>query len=137
MSGHVMRQMLCLTLLLLISATGCSSMRTVESTGTAQWSGMGVSLILPAGFWEVEEVDPGQVVEFRKTASSAHIVLMRVPAREDKQDGLALRRLFVHFEDKQELARWSRPLRSGVGPLGAGLDQPLGKFGHRVSLGVC
>ena len=114
MSGAVLRGMSWLAPLMLIGATGCAGVMVVESSGPVPWSGMGVSLSLPAGSWEVEEIDPGYVVEFRKRGGPAHIVLMRVPARKNEGGVAALRRLFVHFDDKRRTARWSGPLRSGI-----------------------
>jgi len=99
---------------LLALASGCASKQVVASAGSFPWSGLGLKLSLPAGSWEIEEVQPDRVVMFRRLESAAHLVLMRVPAREEESADLALMRLFAHFKDKTELARHSRSIPSGL-----------------------
>ena len=93
--------------------TGCARGRRVESASLVRWSGMGVSIVLPAGSWEVEDIVPGSVVEFRQMNSPAHVVLMRVEARTGDADGLAVLRLFSEFREKRMLRRWARVLPNG------------------------
>jgi len=112
-SGRLLQQMLCLILFATLCAAGCAGMRVAQLSNGAHWSGMGVSLHLPDGSWEVEEVDPGYIIEFRQPATAAHLVLLRLPAPEAETGALALKRLFVHFENKQEMARWSKAVQSG------------------------
>jgi len=96
-----------------IQASGCAGVRVVESSGVERSSGMGASLTLPAGSWEVDKVDPEHVIEFRARHTPAHIALMRIPSRKGESGAVALKRLFAHFPDKRQTERISRPLRCG------------------------
>lgn len=93
---------------------GCAARQVVESSGSAQWTGLGVMLTLPAGRWEIEEVERGRVVTFGAPGDAGQAALLRVDAHESDSPGIALMRLFAHFEEKTELARGARTLRSGI-----------------------
>ena len=107
---------------ILMPVSGCAGRTVIESDGGGQWSGVGnsatgplpVSLTLPAGSWEIEEVTPGSVILFRRLDGSGRIAIMRLAARPDEPASLALMRLFAHFKDKTILSRSSRPVKSGV-----------------------
>lgn len=113
MTGWGLNRTGVLLLLALLSLGGCRTIAKVESLGQATWSGLGVSLTLPAGSWEIEEVIPGTAFQFRNARKSERFVLMRLPARKDEPPWLPLKRLFVHFKKKRRLARWPRTLPSG------------------------
>ena len=98
----------------LVLAAGCAHRQWVESTGVMRWSGMNLSLTLTAGSWEVEDVSPGSVVQFRRMGSSAYLVCMRIEAEEGDSGDLALRRLFVHFREKRLIRRWPHALPDGT-----------------------
>lgn len=98
----------------LVLTAGCAHRQWVDSAGITRWSGMNLSLTLPAGSWEVEEVSPGSVVQFRRTGSSAHLVCMRIEAEKGDSGDLALRRLFVHFREKRLIRRWPHTLPDGT-----------------------
>lgn len=111
----MLRQTVCLTCLLvgMICTHGCRAIRVVQSVGQKRWSCLDASLVLPAGSWEVEEVVPGIVSVFREKQTSRSFVLMRLRARKHEPPWLPLRRLFVNFKKKREIARWQCGLESG------------------------
>ena len=100
---------------------GCASTARFNSSGSEPWSpadsrmvSMGVSLVLPDGSWQVNEIEPGHAIEFQDRAGSGRIVLMRVSSEKIPSRQVAMSRLFSHFPEKQEVFRETRRLRSGA-----------------------
>jgi len=102
-----------LSALLLAVCWGCARARVTRSTGPARWTGLGVSLLLPAGDWRVEEVQPGEVAAFRHLSSGLEAAIIRRGGGGDVSPEVLLADLFVHFEEKRRMGRGSRPLAGG------------------------
>ena len=78
------------------------------------WSGLGVSLRLPAGTWEVGDADKGDTVSFTAPDRSRCVALLRTAARGNEPEWYALRALFVEFPEKKLLRRWEATLADGA-----------------------
>ena len=86
---------------LLFVAAGCSSVAHVRSSGAAVWQGLGVEVTLPAGEWEVEEVETGLAVEIRPAQGGARVALFRIRGNPEDSADLILKRLLVYFPVKE------------------------------------
>jgi hypothetical protein len=100
----------CLTALL----TGCASTRTIQSDGVTRWSGLGVTLPLPAGTWRVTPAQDGAGAHFERAEPRVELLLVRRPARKGESDWMALNALFLSFRDKKESGRWSVARPDGI-----------------------
>ena len=121
MSDRLLKLIWVSSLLAISLLGGCASTYHLDSSGSEPWPpansrmvSMGVSLVLPAGSWQVNEITPGHAIEFQDMAGSGRIVLMRVPSERIPSRQVALSRLFSHFPDKEQVFRGARVLRSGA-----------------------
>lgn len=113
--------MLAAIIVAMLLLAGCASPQLVQSEGDLRWTGatpsrgshIPVTLILPAGTWEIEQVEPDHVVMFEQTDGPLNITLMRVPAVESEDAHFALTRLLAHFQEKRQLSREEKDLFSG------------------------
>lgn len=94
--------------------TACASKPPVVTETGATWSGLGISLKLPAGTWDIGEADEGDTVTFTTPDRARCIALLRTPARANEPAWYALRALFVDFPDKKLLRRWEAALPGGA-----------------------
>lgn len=108
-------------LVAMLLLAGCASPQLIQSEGDLRWTGatlgrgsyIPVTLTLPAGTWEIEQVEPDHVVMFEQTDGPPNITLMRVPAIASEDAHFALTRLLAHFQEKKQLSREERDLASG------------------------
>lgn len=105
---------LLITTLCLALLAGCSSKPPIASEKGAVWSGLGVSLRLPAGTWDVGEADEGNTISFTTPGHARCIALLRTPAKPNEPAWYPLRALFVEFPDKKLVRRWEVALPDGA-----------------------
>ena len=121
MSDRLVRLAWVSALFALLLLGGCASTARFDSSGSEPWppansriASMGVSLVLPDGSWQVNEIEPGYAIEFQDMAGSGRILLMRISSERIPSRKVALSRLFSHFPEKQEVFRGARVLRGGA-----------------------
>ena len=121
MSDRLVRLAWVSALFALLLLGGCASTARFDSSGSEPWppansriASMGVSLVLPDGSWQVNEIEPGYAIEFQDMAGSGRIVLMRIPSEKIPSRQVAVSRLFSHFPEKQEVFWEVRLLRGGA-----------------------
>jgi len=104
-----------LILPLALLGAGCRTLpEPVTVVGPSLWSGLGVTLSLPEGIWEVQQVSssPGVVV-FRGPRGGGELVLFRSERPPGSPTWLALRELLVELRAKREMEWWT--IQSGDG----------------------
>ena len=121
MSDRLLKLIVAHAIFAALSLSGCASATRFHSSGSESWPPansrmvpMGVSLVLPAGQWQVTEVEPGRAIDFQDMAGSGRILLMRISSERIPSRKVALSRLFSHFPEKQEVFRGARVLRGGA-----------------------
>lgn len=99
---------------LCVGASGCNSLPRLRVKGPYEWSGLGASVTLPKGEWEIESLaEEKHAVVFHQRGGPGAITLMRVSAFEKESVWLSLQKLFVAFGDKHPLGRWTRKTPQG------------------------
>ena len=89
---------------------GCAGTQRVESTRPAPWSGLGLTLTLPPGQWEIETVKADSVLSLHEAGSGASLALMRLRPHKDQIASVALMKLFAHIPEKDQIARSTREI---------------------------
>jgi hypothetical protein len=105
----------------LLLVSGCSSVRVVQSNGSAQWSGLGLALALPPGEWRIEPQGENAVL-FRPKNGAGNLLIERVKTPAGQAEWLALKKLLSSFDEKKEISQRMLHLPDGESALCAEYD---------------
>jgi hypothetical protein len=117
----------------LLLVAGCASVRVVQSNGSAQWSGLGLTLKLPPGGWRIEPQGENAVL-FAPQSGPGNLLIQRVKTSPNEPEWLALKKLLSSFEVKKQISQRAERLPDGESALRTEFDVQV--KGARVRLVV-
>ncbi|MGD1001736.1 MAG: hypothetical protein ABSA67_13670 [Candidatus Brocadiia bacterium] len=115
----------------LLLVTGCASTGVARSDGTAQWSGLGLTLKLPPGGWQIEPQGENAVL-FKPQGRAGNLLIERVKTRPKEPEWLALKKLLSSFDAKKEISQRAERLPNGESALRAEFDVQVTGGGTRL-----